>query len=87
MKIKMKTLQAGPDGVRLPDHIYPVPDAEARVLITGGYAVEVKEAAEPVSVQASVEEEAPEEVTEEAPKIERADRSSRSGSRKAVKST
>lgn len=42
MKIKMKTLQAGPDVVREVGHIYDVPQAEAKVLIDGGYAVEVK---------------------------------------------
>jgi hypothetical protein len=42
MKIKMRTLQAGPDVVREVGHIYDVPQAEAKVLIDGGYAVEVK---------------------------------------------
>ncbi len=42
MKIKMLTLQAGPDVVREVGHIYDVPQAEAKVLIDGKYAVEVK---------------------------------------------
>lgn len=42
MKIKMLTLQAGPEVVREVGHIYDVPQAEAKVLIDGGYAVEVK---------------------------------------------
>ncbi len=41
MKIKMKTLQAGPDAVREVGHIYDVPTAEAKALIAGGYAEEV----------------------------------------------
>jgi hypothetical protein len=41
MKIKMRTLQAGPDIVREPGHIYEVPTAEAKALIAGGYAEEV----------------------------------------------
>ena len=42
MKIKMLTLQAGPTVVREVGHVYDVPQAEAKVLIDGGYAVEVK---------------------------------------------
>ncbi len=42
MKIKMLTLQAGPDVVREVGHIYDVPQAEAKALIDGKYAVEVK---------------------------------------------
>lgn len=42
MKIKMLTLQAGPEVVREVGHVYDVPQAEAKVLIDGGYAVEVK---------------------------------------------
>jgi hypothetical protein len=38
----MKTLQAGPDVVREVGHVYDVPQAEAKQLIDGGYAVEVK---------------------------------------------
>lgn len=47
MKIKMLTLQAGPQGVREVGHVYAVPDKEARQLIEGGYAVEVKRDEEP----------------------------------------
>ena len=47
MKIEMKTLQAGPKGIRRPGNVYTVPDAEAKALIENGYAVEVKEAKEP----------------------------------------
>lgn len=42
MKVKMLTLQAGPQGVREVGHVYDVPDKEARMLIDGGYAVEAK---------------------------------------------
>lgn len=50
MKIKMKTLQAGPNGVRQPGKVYDVPAAEADALISGGFAEKVKivEKAEPV---------------------------------------
>lgn len=41
MKVKMLTLQAGPNGVREAGRIYDVPEAEARQLIEGRYAVEV----------------------------------------------
>lgn len=47
MKIKMLTLQAGPQGVREAGQIYTVPDKEAKQLVDGGYAVEVKRAEEP----------------------------------------
>ena len=47
MKVKMLTLQAGPQGVREVGQIYTVPDKEAKELIEGGYAVEVKRAEEP----------------------------------------
>ena len=42
MKIKMLTLQAGPDGVRKAGQSYDVPNKEANELIAGGYAVAVK---------------------------------------------
>jgi hypothetical protein len=41
MWIEMKTLMAGPNGVREAGKTYEVPDKEARVLIAGGYAEEV----------------------------------------------
>ena len=47
MKIKMLTLQAGPQGVREVGHVYVVPDKEAKELIEGGYAVEVRRDEEP----------------------------------------
>jgi len=49
MKIKMKTLAAGPDGVWPPGSIRDVPEAEAKALIKGRYAepVEEIEATEP----------------------------------------
>jgi hypothetical protein len=42
MWIEMKTLSAGPKGSREPGKSYDVPDKEARELIAGGYAEEVK---------------------------------------------
>lgn len=47
MLIEMKTLQAGPLGTREPGKRYDVPDKEAKTLIEGGYAVEVKRGAKP----------------------------------------
>jgi hypothetical protein len=82
MQIKMETLQAGPAGVRLPDRVYKVSDAEGQALILGGYAVEVKAAPK---AEDATPQESPVEV--EPPEIEQAERSTRSGSRKAVKST
>lgn len=41
MKIKMITLQAGPNGTRNPGEVYDVPTAEAEQLIKGGYAEKV----------------------------------------------
>lgn len=48
MKIKMITLDAGPDGVRRPGEVHDVPTLEAEALIAGGYAVKV-DADTPVS--------------------------------------
>ncbi len=48
MKIKMLTLEAGPEGVREPGKIYQVPDAEAKRLIAGGFAVDATYLDEPV---------------------------------------
>lgn len=42
MKIKMKSLMAGPDGTRYPDKVYQVSTQEGKDLIAGGYAEEVK---------------------------------------------
>lgn len=42
MRVKMKTLMAGPDGTRYPDKVYLVSSQEGKDLIAGGYAVEVK---------------------------------------------
>ena len=42
MKVRMKTLMAGPDGTRFPDKVYPVSAQEGEDLIAGGYAEEVK---------------------------------------------
>ncbi len=43
MKIKMKTLAAGPLGNKHPNVEYDVPDQEGKDLVSGGYAVEIKE--------------------------------------------
>lgn len=42
MKIRMLTLAAGPDGVLQAGKIAEVPEATARALIAGGYAVAVE---------------------------------------------
>lgn len=44
MRIRMNTLSAAPTGVRLAGREYEVPDAEARQLLAGGYAVAVNPA-------------------------------------------
>ena len=40
MKVKMLTLDAGPDGVRQAGKIYEVPEKEAKELVKGGYAID-----------------------------------------------
>lgn len=89
MKIKMKTLMAGPGGTRLPDHVYDISSAEAKALIDGGYAVEVRES---TKKQIPEPESVPDEKTgrtdaaeTDGAKIENAERSVKSGSSKAVK--
>ena len=42
MWIEMKTLMAGPGGVREAGRVYEVPDKEAKALIEGGYAKQVE---------------------------------------------
>ena len=42
MWIEMKTLMAGPGGVREAGKVYDVPDKEAKALIEGGYAEQVE---------------------------------------------
>ena len=51
MLIEMKTLQAGPTGVREAGTVYEVPDKEAKALIEGGYAVEYKGKLRPVATE------------------------------------
>lgn len=46
MRVKMLTLDAGPNGVRTPGLIYTVDDAEGQQLVDGGYA-ELVEASKP----------------------------------------
>ncbi len=46
-KIKIRTIMAGPKGVRVPGDIFEVSDAEARRWIKAGYASEVEEEPEP----------------------------------------
>lgn len=50
MKVRMKTLSAGPSGVRTPGQVVDVDSAGARALVAGGYAeyVELQHEAEPV---------------------------------------
>ena len=42
----MKTIYAGASGTCQPDHIIDLPEAEAKVLVDGGYAVAVDQAPE-----------------------------------------
>lgn len=46
MKIKMLTLQAGPQGVREAGKTYEVPEKEAKALIVGGYALSAEKTVE-----------------------------------------
>lgn len=57
MKVKLRTLAAGPDGITQPDSILNVSDATGKHLVATGHAVEVDE---------------PKETAAEAPKRERA---------------
>lgn len=50
----MKTLMAGPDGIRKPDTVYDLPTSEAEELIAGGYAEKVERAAKPEANTPSV---------------------------------
>jgi hypothetical protein len=59
MKIRMQTLSASPAGVRQAGQIVDVPEAEAKELIAGHYAVEVqpvREAAAAAPTPAATEE-------------------------------
>lgn len=38
MKIRMKALAAGPDGIMLPEQVYEVDAATGKALVDGGYA-------------------------------------------------
>lgn len=41
MRVKLKTIYAGPNGTKQPGAEMDVSDAEAKALINGGYAVEM----------------------------------------------
>lgn len=60
MKVKMRTLDAGPDGVKHPGKTYDVSEAEGKALIAGGYAVEVKGASAAAPAPAAETEKKPE---------------------------
>jgi hypothetical protein len=55
MKVKMITLDAGPEGVKQPGQIYNVDDKEGKDLLDGGYAEKVEESqqSEPQSIDFS----------------------------------
>ena len=42
MRIRMLSLSAGPDGILQAGHTYDLAEDQARVLVTGGYAVPVR---------------------------------------------
>jgi hypothetical protein len=48
MKVRLKTLMAGPDGVFPPDSVIDAGDEEAEALIAGGFAEPVDCPVEPV---------------------------------------
>ena len=60
MKVKMLTLQAGPNGVREPGKVYDIPAIEAKSLIGGGYAqaVEIEKATDRASKEKATAPEA-----------------------------
>jgi hypothetical protein len=65
MKISMKTLASGPNGVLRPGEVYNLSDEEAKQLIEGRYAEAVEDAAPPhvtdaEAVVATVEDDADE---------------------------
>lgn len=47
MKVKMLTLDAGPQGVRQPGKVYDVSATEGKALIAGGYAVDATNLKDP----------------------------------------
>ena len=87
MKIKMITLQAGPAGVREPSSVHDVPVTEAEALIAGGYAMKVEKESPLIAAPKVEMAESVEAQEEDVPEVESAERSSKNGNRKAVKST
>ena len=61
MRVKMKTIYAGASGTCQPDHIIDLPEAEAKGLVDGGYAVAVDQAPEDGEQAPEDGEQAPEE--------------------------
>jgi hypothetical protein len=53
MRVKMKTLAAGPDGVLRPGQEVDLPTAQAKALIEGGYAEPVGTVQETAAVEPS----------------------------------
>jgi len=51
MRIKMVSLMAGPDGVRRPGDTLDLPAGEAAALVRGGFAVQARTVAKPVSTE------------------------------------
>jgi protein-S-isoprenylcysteine O-methyltransferase Ste14 len=50
MKVRLKTLMAGPEGVFLPGSVIEVPPEEANALIAGGFAEQVEQSGRPEAV-------------------------------------
>jgi hypothetical protein len=64
MKVRMKTLMAGPEGTFAAGQVADLPEAQAQALIEGGYAVAVEAPAQadqaaPVEAPAQAEHAAP----------------------------
>ncbi len=81
MKVRMKTLMAGPDGVLQPGQVVDLPVEQAETLIAGGFAVAVEVAQKlespPVAVEGAPEPEKPQIVEDEAAPKQAATRRSR----------
>jgi hypothetical protein len=65
MKMQMKTLMAGPNGVIKAGQVVELPEAEAQALIDGGYAISAEIIALPLGGLTPVKASEPEPAAEE----------------------